>query len=227
MAISFECRECGKKLKAPDAAAGKSSKCPGCGAMITCPNPASAANQASRPAPPAKPAKPPAEALFENLDDGTPYGLMEPEPDPYTPPKAATEVAEDEDESSARVKRPGKTGGKGKKRALLRKIAVAQKGILAVILFQILVYIVTFLLPPQLRIYPAVVTVLLGLAGLYFIVSMAMNLYSTAVGILLCILSLIPCVSLIVLLSMNGKATTMLRDAGHHVGFMGANLAEF
>jgi predicted RNA-binding Zn-ribbon protein involved in translation (DUF1610 family) len=39
MPISFSCPSCDKKLKAPDNAAGKSSKCPGCGAAVTCPEP--------------------------------------------------------------------------------------------------------------------------------------------------------------------------------------------
>ncbi len=39
MPISFSCPQCGKKLKAPDNAAGKSSKCPGCGSPVTCPEP--------------------------------------------------------------------------------------------------------------------------------------------------------------------------------------------
>jgi predicted RNA-binding Zn-ribbon protein involved in translation (DUF1610 family) len=39
MAISFQCPNCGKKLKAPDSAAGKQSSCPGCGNMVTCPEP--------------------------------------------------------------------------------------------------------------------------------------------------------------------------------------------
>ena len=39
MAISFSCPQCGKKLKAPDDAAGRSSKCPGCGTSVTCPEP--------------------------------------------------------------------------------------------------------------------------------------------------------------------------------------------
>jgi predicted RNA-binding Zn-ribbon protein involved in translation (DUF1610 family) len=37
--ISFECPHCGKKLKAPDGAVGKSSKCPGCGNAAICPEP--------------------------------------------------------------------------------------------------------------------------------------------------------------------------------------------
>ncbi len=39
MPISFSCSKCGKKLKAPDSAAGKSSKCPQCGSSVTCPEP--------------------------------------------------------------------------------------------------------------------------------------------------------------------------------------------
>ena len=39
MPINFECPHCGKKLKAPDGAVGKSSKCPGCGNTVTCPEP--------------------------------------------------------------------------------------------------------------------------------------------------------------------------------------------
>jgi predicted RNA-binding Zn-ribbon protein involved in translation (DUF1610 family)/uncharacterized membrane protein YeaQ/YmgE (transglycosylase-associated protein family) len=39
MPISFECPKCGKKLKAPDDAVGQSSRCPGCGTAVTCPEP--------------------------------------------------------------------------------------------------------------------------------------------------------------------------------------------
>lgn len=204
MAISFECGACGKKLTAPDAAAGQSSKCPSCGRPVTCP------------APPAQPRSAP-ESEREDLD---PYGLVDPDPDPYAPPRAAPE--EPEGPSPGRGAR-----GMGKKRAQLRRVAVAQKGIIVVILLQILCYVAFFVLPPDLKFYASLGTLVLSLASLYFIFSLAMSLYSTVVGIILCILSLIPCINLLVLLSMNGKATTILREAGHHVGFMGANLAEF
>ncbi|MHB1560137.1 MAG: hypothetical protein ACYC61_22020 [Isosphaeraceae bacterium] len=39
MPISFACPKCGKKLRAPDDAVGKSSRCPGCGTVVTCPEP--------------------------------------------------------------------------------------------------------------------------------------------------------------------------------------------
>jgi predicted RNA-binding Zn-ribbon protein involved in translation (DUF1610 family) len=38
MPISFSCHQCGRSLKAPESAAGKSTKCPGCGATVTCPD---------------------------------------------------------------------------------------------------------------------------------------------------------------------------------------------
>jgi phage FluMu protein Com len=39
MSISFQCPQCDKKLKAPDSAAGRSSNCPRCHAVVTCPEP--------------------------------------------------------------------------------------------------------------------------------------------------------------------------------------------
>ena len=39
MTISVKCRSCGKKLKAPDSAAGKRAKCPGCGKAVKIPEP--------------------------------------------------------------------------------------------------------------------------------------------------------------------------------------------
>jgi hypothetical protein len=38
MPISFSCHQCGRSLKAPESAAGKSTKCPGCAATVTCPD---------------------------------------------------------------------------------------------------------------------------------------------------------------------------------------------
>ena len=39
MSISTECPECGKRLKAPDSAAGRKAKCPQCGAAVPIPEP--------------------------------------------------------------------------------------------------------------------------------------------------------------------------------------------
>lgn len=45
-------------------------------------------------------------------------------------------------------------------------------------------------------------------------------------GIVLGILTLIPCIGLIVLLVINGKATGVLRENGIGVGLLGANLSK-
>jgi hypothetical protein len=44
MPITVQCEKCGKRLKAPDAAAGKRVKCPGCGGPVSVPAAAPAAN---------------------------------------------------------------------------------------------------------------------------------------------------------------------------------------
>jgi len=56
---------------------------------------------------------------------------------------------------------------------------------------------------------------------------LAINLYSAVVGILLSVLTLMPLINLLVLWRMSAKATSILEDAGHHVGFLGARLSEF
>ena len=70
MAISFQCPQCGKKLKAPDNAAGKSSSCPGCGSKVTCPEPVYDAEVVEMEIAPEKP-----KGLdpFADLDDDKPY----------------------------------------------------------------------------------------------------------------------------------------------------------
>lgn len=51
---------------------------------------------------------------------------------------------------------------------------------------------------------------------------LAIRLKGTALGILLGILLLFPCINLLVLLVINGQATSELRKAGVKVGFWGA-----
>ena len=65
-----------------------------------------------------------------------------------------------------------------------------------------------------------------GIVGTVFVFRLAIRVYSTGVGILLGVLTLIPCISLIVLLVVNGKATAILKQNGIKVGLLGANLSE-
>ena len=52
---------------------------------------------------------------------------------------------------------------------------------------------------------------------------LANELYNTGIGVLCAILMIVPCISLITLLVVNGKATSFLQQHGIKVGFMGAN----
>jgi hypothetical protein len=95
VAITFYCPRCNKTLRAPDAAAGKSSPCPGCGAMVTCPEPVyeaevvlvsprkSPVQQSPPRSPPPRQSpvqKPPAVNPYVDLDDDQPYALAAPPP---------------------------------------------------------------------------------------------------------------------------------------------------
>jgi predicted RNA-binding Zn-ribbon protein involved in translation (DUF1610 family) len=77
MSISFQCPRCGKKLKAPDNAAGKSSSCPGCGGKVTCPEPIYDAEVVEMEL---ASEKPKGFDPYDELDDGKPYGVVAPQP---------------------------------------------------------------------------------------------------------------------------------------------------
>src|SRR6516162_2664927 len=75
MSISFKCPQCGKKLKAPDAAAGKTSTCPGCGGKVTCPEPVYDAEVVEMTPLESESADP-----YGDLAEGDAYGVVEPLP---------------------------------------------------------------------------------------------------------------------------------------------------
>ena len=61
------------------------------------------------------------------------------------------------------------------------------------------------------------------LVSLACVFMLATKLYGTAVGIVLGLLMLLPCIGLITLLIVNQKATSILKSHGIHVGLFGAN----
>jgi hypothetical protein len=106
----------------------------------------------------------------------------------------------------------------------LRKVAQYQRGILFCILFYLIVVACQFALTgPGSQIILGVVAIILSITGTVFVFMLAMKVYSTVLGIFLGILTLIPCVGLICLLIVNGKATTVLRANGISVGLLGAD----
>ncbi len=108
----------------------------------------------------------------------------------------------------------------------LKSVATYQKGILVCILIQFVVVFCQFVLPPELQLITSLGLIVAGLAGTVFVFLLAIKVYSTGLGALLGILTLIPCIGLIVLLVVNGKATAILKQNGIRVGLMGANLSK-
>jgi hypothetical protein len=108
----------------------------------------------------------------------------------------------------------------------VRKVALYQKGVLVCILFQFLGLFFQFMFPPELILLPALGVVLSALAGTVFVILLAINVYNLPIGILLGVFTLLRCLGLIVLLLINGKATSVLRRNGLRVGLLGVKLSQ-
>ena len=93
----------------------------------------------------------------------------------------------------------------------LRSVAKYQRGIMLSILGYIILVGAQFAVPDSLKIVLGLALLAVGLAGTVFVFLLAMKVYSTGTGVLLGILTLVPCLGLIMLLIVNGKATKVLR----------------
>jgi hypothetical protein len=107
----------------------------------------------------------------------------------------------------------------------LRSVAKSQKGILVCILIYLVAVFSQFALPPDVRPFVGIGVLFVGLVGAIFVFMLAIKVYGTGLGIVLGILSLVPCIGLIVLLVVNGKATGVLKQNGIKVGLLGANVS--
>ena len=117
-------------------------------------------------------------------------------------------------------------GVKSGRREDVRSVAICQKGILVCILANLIVMVGLFALPPALRPLARWGFVAVAVVGVAFVFLLSIKVYNVVIGILLGLMSLIPWVGLLVLLAVNGKATTILRKNGHRVGLMGVKLSE-
>ncbi|HJT35258.1 MAG TPA: hypothetical protein VJ783_24750 [Pirellulales bacterium] len=106
----------------------------------------------------------------------------------------------------------------------VRSVAIYQKGIMVCILLYLIAILGQFFLPQQLILFLRLGVLLIGLTGMVFVFLLATKVYGAGLGILAGLLTLIPCVGLIVLLTVNGKATHVLRQNGYTVGLLGAKL---
>lgn len=111
-------------------------------------------------------------------------------------------------------------------RADLRSVATYQKAIQICILIYFVVAYCQFALPPELRPLLFLGIIASGITGMVFVFLLATKVYGTGLGAVLGILTLIPCIGLIPLMIVNGKATNVLRQNGIRVGLMGANVSK-
>jgi hypothetical protein len=77
------------------------------------------------------------------------------------------------------------------------------------------------------RIVVGIVALAVIVAGAVFAVRMASALHGTGIAVLCAILLLVPCVGLLTLLVLNSQATKVLKNAGLHVGLLGADESQF
>jgi hypothetical protein len=134
------------------------------------------------------------------------------------------ESAMDENPYRAPLSQGPAVGVLSGRREDVRSVALYQKGILVCILLYLCAVLGQFLVPEQLRIFIGLGVLLIGLAGTVFVFLLAIKVYGVGLGILLGVLTFIPCVGLIVLLVVNNKATNVLRQNGYTVGLLGAKL---
>jgi hypothetical protein len=111
-------------------------------------------------------------------------------------------------------------------RETLRAIASNQRAIILCILGYLCLIPVMVLVPDEKRILVAIPVGLLGLTATVFVFLLATKVYNTGVGVMFGILTLFPCIGLIMLLVINGKATSVLKENGVHVGFLGASSSD-
>jgi hypothetical protein len=109
----------------------------------------------------------------------------------------------------------------------LRTIAARQKAIMICILVDILSVAAVIALPRELKILPAATLVIAGIASVVYVFLLSMSLYSVGTGVILGLLTFIPYVGLVVLVTVSAKATRELREYGYKVGFMGADMSQF
>ena len=108
----------------------------------------------------------------------------------------------------------------------LKGVAVNQRRIQVCILFYLGAIVSRFVLPPQAVLLSVAAVLIIGIVATVFVIMLATKVYPSPAGILIGLLVLVPCVGGIVLLIVNGKATSVLRSNGFKVGLMGANISK-
>jgi pheromone shutdown protein TraB len=112
-------------------------------------------------------------------------------------------------------------------REKLRRVARYQQWVLYALLSQILIYASIVFLQgagfPGMAQLMAIVFLPVGLFSMAAVFLLAKQLLHVVIAVICTLLMVVPCISLLVLLVVNGRATKFLQQHGVKVGFMGAN----
>ena len=114
-------------------------------------------------------------------------------------------------------------------RESLRRVAKYQRGLITCIGAYLLLVIANMVSQssesPLLTLVLGLLILVVAIAGAVFMFLLSKNVYSTGVAILFFVLGFIPCVGFILLLVVNSKANSVLKQNGIQVGFFGADPA--
>jgi hypothetical protein len=141
--------------------------------------------------------------------------------DDYDRPRRRARSQEEEDYDDEPERRRGRFQPQK-----LRAIAMRQKVIIFCIIAYLAVVAARFIVPPEVRLFLAVVGLIVSLTAAVFVLMLAIEVHGTGLGIVFGILALIPCVGLIILLIVNQQATSLLQRNGIRVGLLGANISD-
>jgi uncharacterized membrane protein len=110
-------------------------------------------------------------------------------------------------------------------REKLRRVARRQQWVLYALLAQIAVYVAMLALQGASGVAALLGLLFLGLAifSMVAVFLLAKELLHIVVAVICTVLMLIPCISLLTLVIVNGRATRLLQQHGVKVGLMGAN----
>lgn len=112
-------------------------------------------------------------------------------------------------------------------REKLRRVAKYQQWVLYSLLANILINVVSVATRQSENVAVALAILAIALivigCAMVSIFLLANELYNVAIAVLCALVMILPCISLITLLVVNGKATGYLQQHGLKVGFMGVN----
>lgn len=115
----------------------------------------------------------------------------------------------------------------------LRRVAIYQKGVLLAIalyilnmIFQLSMAFANWRPPAPVAVVFMIIGIVAWLSCLVAVGLLAAKLHGAVVGVLMLMLSFVPCANFIILLIINHQATRLLMNNGVHVGLLGARMSD-